>query len=392
MTSGRSCSGGRAAALPLSAHRPDRPQRRAPPRRSPISLACAATQVRDASAAARATASAFCCVVRSPRDDRKGPDAGRDARQLIEDDARYFLHQAASTPGLSAVRRAEGIWVEEIGGRRFMDFHGNSVHHLGYSHPRLDRGLEGPAGRPDVLAPPFHQRRRRHPRAAARGPGAGAPRQGPAGAVRQRRDGDRAPARAGGDRALQDGLVLGRLSRRGARGVGRRRRAGVPLGRERPAAGRHRARRPADMLPVPLRLPRAGRAAAPRRVPADVRPFRALRAREGGRRGGGRRRADPLDRLRATAGLLGGGAGGVRRARRAPRLRRGPERARQDGTALRVRALRCGPRHRGPGEGARRRHPPARGGDRAAETSTWPGTSPSATTRTRRTRSWPAPV
>ena len=72
----------------------------------------------------------------------KGPDAGWDARQLVEDDARYFLHQSASTPGLSAVRRAAGIWVEEIGGRRFMDFHGNSVHHLGYSHPALVAALK----------------------------------------------------------------------------------------------------------------------------------------------------------------------------------------------------------------------------------------------------------
>ena len=59
------------------------------------------------------------------------PEGGGDARELVDADARYFLHQAASTPCLSAIRRAEGIWVEEIGGRRFMDFHGNSVHHLG---------------------------------------------------------------------------------------------------------------------------------------------------------------------------------------------------------------------------------------------------------------------
>jgi (R)-1-hydroxy-2-aminoethylphosphonate ammonia-lyase len=56
------------------------------------------------------------------------PDTGHDARQLVDEDARYFLHQAASTPGLSAVRRAQGIWVEGLDGRRFMDFHGNRVH------------------------------------------------------------------------------------------------------------------------------------------------------------------------------------------------------------------------------------------------------------------------
>ena len=37
---------------------------------------------------------------------------------------------------------AQGIWVEELDGRRFMDFHGNSVHHLGYSHPTLIAALK----------------------------------------------------------------------------------------------------------------------------------------------------------------------------------------------------------------------------------------------------------
>src|SRR5262249_40606489 len=64
------------------------------------------------------------------------------ARHLIEADARQFLHQASSTPCRSAVQAAAGVWVEEVGGRRFMDFHGNSVHHLGYAHPRLVAALK----------------------------------------------------------------------------------------------------------------------------------------------------------------------------------------------------------------------------------------------------------
>jgi 4-aminobutyrate aminotransferase len=56
---------------------------------------------------------------------------------LLDADARHFLHQSVSTPCLSALRRAEGIWIEDLAGRRFMDFHGNGVHHIGYGHPRL---------------------------------------------------------------------------------------------------------------------------------------------------------------------------------------------------------------------------------------------------------------
>jgi 4-aminobutyrate aminotransferase len=70
----------------------------------------------------------------------QGP--GRRERDLVDADARYFLHQAASTPCLSAVRGASGIWVEGVSGHRFMDFHGNSVHHIGYSHPTLVAALK----------------------------------------------------------------------------------------------------------------------------------------------------------------------------------------------------------------------------------------------------------
>jgi len=73
---------------------------------------------------------------------RRPPQVPDGAREMVEEDARHFLHQAASTPCLSAVRGAEGIWIEEVGGRRLMDLHGNSVHHLGYRHPRLVAALK----------------------------------------------------------------------------------------------------------------------------------------------------------------------------------------------------------------------------------------------------------
>lgn len=58
-------------------------------------------------------------------------------RDLLDRDARAFLHQSLSSPCLSTIVRAEGIWIEDTAGRRFMDFHGNSVHHLGYGHPHV---------------------------------------------------------------------------------------------------------------------------------------------------------------------------------------------------------------------------------------------------------------
>ncbi len=58
-------------------------------------------------------------------------------RKLLARDSAAFLHQSVSTPCLSAIRRAEGLWIEDVGGRRYMDFHGNNVHHVGYAHPHV---------------------------------------------------------------------------------------------------------------------------------------------------------------------------------------------------------------------------------------------------------------
>jgi len=65
-----------------------------------------------------------------------------DARELLEADNRYFLHQSLSTPCLAPINRVEGIWIEDTTGRRYMDFHGNNVHHIGYGHPRLVAALK----------------------------------------------------------------------------------------------------------------------------------------------------------------------------------------------------------------------------------------------------------
>lgn len=59
------------------------------------------------------------------------------ARDLLEEDARWFIHQSLSTPCLDVIARAEGIYLITADGRRIMDFHGNAAHQLGYGHPRV---------------------------------------------------------------------------------------------------------------------------------------------------------------------------------------------------------------------------------------------------------------
>jgi 4-aminobutyrate aminotransferase len=66
---------------------------------------------------------------------------GGETAALLARDERAFLRQSVSTPCLNAVAKAGGIWIEDVAGRRFMDFHGNNVHHVGYGHPRLKKAI-----------------------------------------------------------------------------------------------------------------------------------------------------------------------------------------------------------------------------------------------------------
>ncbi|MEJ1238039.1 aspartate aminotransferase family protein [Chryseolinea sp. T2] len=62
---------------------------------------------------------------------------GPETRDLIEEDARYFLHQALSTPVMNALRKTEGAWIEDFDGNRYIDLHGNGVHNAGFSNPEV---------------------------------------------------------------------------------------------------------------------------------------------------------------------------------------------------------------------------------------------------------------
>ena len=75
-------------------------------------------------------------------------------RDLLRRDADAFLPQSLSSPCVSTIAKAEGIWIEDTAGRRYMDFHGNSVHHIGYGHPRLVAAIKA-----QLDALPFSPRR-----------------------------------------------------------------------------------------------------------------------------------------------------------------------------------------------------------------------------------------
>ena len=64
-----------------------------------------------------------------------------DTKYWLEEDAKYFLHQSLSTPCLDVLARCKGAWLEDLQGKRFLDFHGNSVHQVGFGHPHVIQAI-----------------------------------------------------------------------------------------------------------------------------------------------------------------------------------------------------------------------------------------------------------
>ncbi|MDW1598827.1 aspartate aminotransferase family protein [Vibrio sp. Vb2960] len=61
---------------------------------------------------------------------------------LLKRDSQVFLHQAMSTPCLDTLEAAEGIYIQDATGKKYMDFHGNNVHQLGYGHPHVIKRVQ----------------------------------------------------------------------------------------------------------------------------------------------------------------------------------------------------------------------------------------------------------
>ncbi len=55
----------------------------------------------------------------------------------FEEDKKYFLHQSLSTPVLRVLKKTEGIYIEDLHGKRYIDMHGNGVHNAGFNNPSV---------------------------------------------------------------------------------------------------------------------------------------------------------------------------------------------------------------------------------------------------------------
>jgi 4-aminobutyrate aminotransferase len=65
-----------------------------------------------------------------------------EAKAILSDDNNLFLHQSLSTPCLNALRACEGAWIEDVDGNRYLDFHGNAVHQVGFRNPEVVKAVK----------------------------------------------------------------------------------------------------------------------------------------------------------------------------------------------------------------------------------------------------------
>lgn len=62
--------------------------------------------------------------------------------ELLQRDADVFFHQTLSTPVFNTISKAEGAYIYDGQGRKYLDLHGNGVHTVGYNHPKVVESLK----------------------------------------------------------------------------------------------------------------------------------------------------------------------------------------------------------------------------------------------------------
>ena len=84
----------------------------------------------------------------------KASISNNQTNEWLAADADVFMHQALSTPCLDVLTECDGIYITNLQGKKYMDFHGNAVHQVGYRNPFV---IEKMKEQLDIL--PFSPRR-----------------------------------------------------------------------------------------------------------------------------------------------------------------------------------------------------------------------------------------
>jgi (R)-1-hydroxy-2-aminoethylphosphonate ammonia-lyase len=80
--------------------------------------------------------------VSSRREDWVRRNIDAETQRWLDEDSKYFLHQSLSTPCLNVLSQCDGAHIEDLQGRRYLDFHGNQVHQVGFRNRRVIEAIE----------------------------------------------------------------------------------------------------------------------------------------------------------------------------------------------------------------------------------------------------------
>jgi len=61
----------------------------------------------------------------------------QETRLWIEEDSKYFLHQALSTPVMNILSKTQGPYIVDLNGKKYLDLHGNGVHNAGFNNSKV---------------------------------------------------------------------------------------------------------------------------------------------------------------------------------------------------------------------------------------------------------------
>ncbi|PGZ89254.1 aspartate aminotransferase family protein [Bacillus sp. AFS029533] len=64
------------------------------------------------------------------------------SREVIQEDAKVFARQSMSTPCLNGIVDANGSYLIGVNGDKYLDFHGNSSHQVGYKNPYVVEAIK----------------------------------------------------------------------------------------------------------------------------------------------------------------------------------------------------------------------------------------------------------
>jgi 4-aminobutyrate aminotransferase len=62
--------------------------------------------------------------------------------EVLKADEDTFIKQSMSTPCMNVIIKAEGCYIFDANGKQYLDFHGNSIHQVGYQNPYVIKAVK----------------------------------------------------------------------------------------------------------------------------------------------------------------------------------------------------------------------------------------------------------